>query len=187
MGHHCHHLCFGIAHSDPTPPRTAQSDYSGIILGVVVTVDKLVSSILNGLDEPYRSFVGHMDLKLEPITFENLHSLLLSEELQLHRHQMLLRRFSFPTSLAAPLLVVDWRVAEAAEAGAVVTLRPHDLIPLTLICLFTGIITRMGFLNSGLQVQVQLCVIIVVEEGILGLLLLIHHILDPSPPARHPT
>ncbi|CAN0914934.1 Retrovirus-related Pol polyprotein from transposon RE1 [Linum grandiflorum] len=63
--------------------------------GSAVDEDDLVSAVLAGLDEKYRPFARNLESKMEPISFENLHSLLLSEELQLRRYQP-------TTTVAAP-------------------------------------------------------------------------------------
>ncbi|CAL1404046.1 unnamed protein product [Linum trigynum] len=54
-------------------------------LGSPVNNDDLTGWILDGLGEDYRPFVRHIEARLEPISFEDLHSLLLSEELQIKR------------------------------------------------------------------------------------------------------
>ncbi|CAI0428863.1 unnamed protein product [Linum tenue] len=55
-------------------------------LGAPVRPDDLVGWITDGLGEDYRPFVRHLESKMEPISFEDLHSLLLSEESQLKRY-----------------------------------------------------------------------------------------------------
>ncbi|CAN0881833.1 Retrovirus-related Pol polyprotein from transposon RE1 [Linum grandiflorum] len=60
-----------------------------------VDEDDLVSAVLAGLDETYRPFARNLESKLESISFENLHSLLLSEEMQL-------KRYHAPSTGAAP-------------------------------------------------------------------------------------
>ncbi|CAN0829118.1 Retrovirus-related Pol polyprotein from transposon RE1 [Linum grandiflorum] len=64
-------------------------------LGSAVDEDDLVSAVLAGLDETYRPFARNLESKLESISFENLHSLLLSEEMQL-------KRYHAPSTGAAP-------------------------------------------------------------------------------------
>ncbi|CAL1353431.1 unnamed protein product [Linum trigynum] len=55
-------------------------------LGSPVPAADLTRWILDGLGEEYRPFVRHIGARMEPISFENLHSLLLSEELQIQRY-----------------------------------------------------------------------------------------------------
>ncbi|CAN0915202.1 Retrovirus-related Pol polyprotein from transposon RE1 [Linum grandiflorum] len=59
-------------------------------LGSTFEEDDLVSAVLAGLDEKYRPFARNLESKLEPVSFENLHSLLLSEELQLKQYNPVL-------------------------------------------------------------------------------------------------
>ncbi|CAN1131586.1 Retrovirus-related Pol polyprotein from transposon RE1 [Linum perenne] len=55
-------------------------------LGDPVSDDDLVSHILHGLDEIFRPFARSMESRHDSLSYDDLHSLLLSEELQLKRH-----------------------------------------------------------------------------------------------------
>ncbi|CAL1413503.1 unnamed protein product [Linum trigynum] len=56
-----------------------------LALGATVTEQELVVAFLDGLDEDYLPFTRNLEARLEPISFENVSSLLLSEEIQLQR------------------------------------------------------------------------------------------------------
>ncbi|CAL1371852.1 unnamed protein product [Linum trigynum] len=56
-----------------------------LALGATVTEQELVVALLDDLDEDYCPFTRNLEARLEPISFENVSSLLLSEEVQLHR------------------------------------------------------------------------------------------------------
>ncbi|CAL1362271.1 unnamed protein product [Linum trigynum] len=58
-----------------------------LALGATVTEQEPVIALLDGLDEDYRPFTRNLEACLEPISFENVSSLLLSEEIQLQRFQ----------------------------------------------------------------------------------------------------
>ncbi|CAN1849071.1 Retrovirus-related Pol polyprotein from transposon RE1 [Linum perenne] len=54
-------------------------------LGEPVSDDDLVSHIIHGLDDVFRPFARSMESRHEHLSYDDLHSLLLSEELQLKR------------------------------------------------------------------------------------------------------
>ncbi|CAL1383864.1 unnamed protein product [Linum trigynum] len=58
------------------------------VLGSPVANDDFIAWILDGLGEDYRPLVRHIESRLEPIRFEDLHSLLLSAESQIQRFSL---------------------------------------------------------------------------------------------------
>ncbi|CAL1354541.1 unnamed protein product [Linum trigynum] len=67
-----------------------------LALGATVTEQELVIALLDGLDEDYRPFIRNLEARVEPISFENVSSLFLSEEMQLQRFR------SAPVDRATP-------------------------------------------------------------------------------------
>ncbi|CAL1410369.1 unnamed protein product [Linum trigynum] len=57
-------------------------------LGAPLKNDDFIAWLLDGLGEDYRPFVRHIESRMEPISFEDLHSLLLSEESQIRRYSV---------------------------------------------------------------------------------------------------
>ncbi|CAL1372265.1 unnamed protein product [Linum trigynum] len=69
-----------------------------LALGATVTEQELVIALLDGLDKDYRPFTRNLEARLEPISFENVSSLLLSEEMQLQRFRSAAAEISPPQS-----------------------------------------------------------------------------------------
>ncbi|CAL1368883.1 unnamed protein product [Linum trigynum] len=56
-----------------------------VALGDPIKEVELVTSVIDGLDEDYRPFTRNLEARLEPVSFADLSSLMLSKELQLRR------------------------------------------------------------------------------------------------------
>ncbi|CAL1372100.1 unnamed protein product [Linum trigynum] len=88
-----------------------------LALGATVTEQELVIALLDGLDEDYRPFTRNLEVRLELITFENVSSLLLSEEMQLQRFRSASAALSSPQSFYSDRGGGTAAVSHAVEAA----------------------------------------------------------------------
>ncbi|CAL1372393.1 unnamed protein product [Linum trigynum] len=82
-----HHLRRGTDSAHDYLQRAKTIFDKMVTLGDPIKEAELVTSVIDGLNEDYRPFTRNLEARLEPVSFADLSSLLLSEELQLRRFQ----------------------------------------------------------------------------------------------------